>query len=314
MINIGNLPEGLVTRPTLSWDVKGIEEGNQRFQLRYLTEGLEWSPSYVGVLNDDTTRMTLDAWASIRNESGIDFEETRLRLVAGDVQRAEKIRSAGKYSASARTMAATADFEGTARFERQPFFEYHVYRLNQPFTIKNKSVMQVSLWPQAHVKTEKHFVFNHWKHPEGITVRLFFNNDKENGLGEPLPSGIVRLYKKEKGMMIFLGEQHIEHRARKEEVSIDIGRAFDLSGKRRIMESNRLADRRERQTIAIELENHKKEEDVTILVEENMAYGHWKIENYTHDYVKKDIRRVTFAVPVSANNKTTMQFTVLYAW
>lgn len=164
------------------------------------------------------------------------------------------------------------------------------------------------------MKTKKQFTFNHRKSAEGIGVGILFQNVEGNGLGDPLPSGVFRVYQKDREDLVFLGEHRIDHRARNEEVKIPVGHAFDLSGKRRLMESRRISNRTERQTIEIELRNNKVKDDVTIIVEENMAHRSWKIEKNNHAFTKKDIHQIEFAVPVPADSKATLRYTVLYSW
>ncbi|MEC7536258.1 MAG: hypothetical protein VYB59_03060 [Pseudomonadota bacterium] len=60
-------------------------------------------------------------------------------------------------------------------------------------------------------------------------VRLKFKNEAANGLGMQLPKGVMQAY----GQGRFLGEDRIRHTPKGEDVSIAIGRAVDVTAKRR---------------------------------------------------------------------------------
>ncbi|MFN2126996.1 MAG: hypothetical protein ACK2TU_03970, partial [Anaerolineales bacterium] len=90
--------------------------------------------------------------------------------------------------------------------------------------------------------------------------------------------------------------------------------AFDLVGERRIIDRKKISNRSERQTIEIELRNNKEKEDVNIVVEEQIYYRDWKIEDNNFPYKKKDVNNITFDVPVKANGKAVLQYTITYSW
>jgi hypothetical protein len=55
------LPEGLITRPTLVWQVQNNGPASQRIEVSYLTTGLSWHAEYVGVLDANDQNMDLTA-------------------------------------------------------------------------------------------------------------------------------------------------------------------------------------------------------------------------------------------------------------
>jgi hypothetical protein len=215
-INMRELPEGLVTRPTLVWSVAGLDGAKQQFELSYLTTGLGWNAAYVGILNEESDRMLLDAWASIRNDSGAGFPNARLKLVAGEVKTATE--PPPERAMKGRGVMAAAEYDAQQSFEQSELFEYYVYELDQPVTLNDKTSKQILLRPQATVKTKKEFVYNHLRHTEGVEVVVSFENDKESGLGEPLPAGVFRIYQRNAGGLVFLGEHHLNHTARNKNV------------------------------------------------------------------------------------------------
>jgi len=84
-ISVESLPQGLITKPTLVWLVNANSSGNQDVEVTYQTKGISWSAEYVALLNEDDTKLDLNAWVSIKNQSGAAYKDAKLKLVAGDL-------------------------------------------------------------------------------------------------------------------------------------------------------------------------------------------------------------------------------------
>src|SRR5437016_8819632 len=82
-----DLPKNLVATPTLVWDLENRESGSQTIEASYLTAGMNWRADYVLLVNADDTKGDLQGWVTLTNASGATFEDARLQLVAGDVNR-----------------------------------------------------------------------------------------------------------------------------------------------------------------------------------------------------------------------------------
>lgn len=309
-VNVQDLPEGLITRPTLIWELAGVKKGKEKLELSYLTKGMEWHAEYVGVLNEDANRINLDAWVSIDNRCGATFTDAHLKLVAGEVHRAPS-----PYPTRRRDTIVEFSAKAAApTFEEREFFEYHIYELERTTTLKNNQTKQISLFPPATVACEKKYFYNANRDRTKVEVRVLFKNDKKSGLGKPLPAGVFRIYQRDKESLEFIGEDRIDHTPRNEEVKITVGKAFDLRGERKVVDRKKISKRSERQSVEIELRNNKEKEDVVITVEEYMGFRDWEITESNFTYRKKDAQRIEFDIPVKANGKTTLKYTVIYSW
>ncbi len=308
-VNVKELPEGLITRPTLLWELAGAGGKTRDLELSYLTSGMEWHAEYVGVLGEDAKSLNMDAWVSVNNRCGATFDKAHLKLVAGEVHRAPKPRKR-MMLAKARTFESAAAPGG---FTEREFFEYHIYELERPTTIKNNQVKQIALFPPSEVKTEKKFYYNARKDSKKVEVRLLFKNDDASGLGKPLPAGVFRIYQKDRNSLEFVGEDRIDHTPRGEEVKITLGKAFDIVGERKEAGKKRVSKTSERRTVEIELRNNKKEGDAEVVVEEDIYCRYWEIEESNIPHEKKG-DKAEFKVKVPANGKTTLKYTVLCSW
>ncbi|UCF64649.1 MAG: DUF4139 domain-containing protein, partial [bacterium] len=310
-VNVKELPEGLITRPTLIWELGGIKEGNEKLEVSYLTGGMSWQAEYVGVLNEAGSSINLDAWVSVDNRCGATYKEAHLKLVAGDIHRAPKPQPFQRRAMEESLMAMAAEDKG---FEEREFFEYHIYELDRVTTIRDNQIKQIALFPPATVSSEKKFYYNAQRDAKKVEVRVLFKNEEKTGLGKPLPAGVFRIYQKDKESLEFIGEDRIDHTPRNEEVKITVGNAFDLIGEKNIVDRQKVSKRSERQKIEIELRNNKQSDNVTIIVEEAFYSREWKIEESNFPYVKKTAQNVEFSIPVKANDKTNLSYTILYSW
>src|SRR5262252_7243464 len=101
-----DLPKNLVATPTLVWDVDNSEGSAQTVEASYLTSGMNWRADYVLLISADDTKGDLQGWVTLTNGSGSSFEDARLQLVAGDVNRVNETRNYQLAGAMARKEAA----------------------------------------------------------------------------------------------------------------------------------------------------------------------------------------------------------------
>src|SRR5207245_2278348 len=135
-----DLPKNLVATPTLVWDIENHQAGPQTVEASYLTNGMNCRAEYVLFVNAEDTRGDVQGWVTLTNASGASFDDAHLQLVAGDVNRVSEQRT---YALAGAMNAKAAAAE--AQFQEQGFFEYHLYTLQRPTTIRDNETKQVSL-------------------------------------------------------------------------------------------------------------------------------------------------------------------------
>ncbi len=121
-----------------------------------------------------------------------------------------------------------------------------------------------------------------------------FKNEEKAGLGMPLPAGTIRVYQADsRGGSLFVGEDHIDHTPKDENISLHIGNAFDIVAERKQTDYKKLSDRLYEFEYEITLRNHK---DVPITVEVNEPIGgDWEMVSSTYKFDQD--RSVRRAVP-----------------
>jgi len=297
---------GLLTKPTLVWQVYSPVSGSRDVLTSYLTGGMSWNADYIVKTNADDTKADIQGWVSVDNQAGTTYEDARLKLVAGEVHRIavpEPVYYEGTVGAEEEM--SVAEDKG---FVEEPFFEYHLYTLERAATLKNNEVKQISLLSAGSVPVEKELIFDVSKSSD-VQVVLNMSNSKQKGLGMPLPAGVVRVYKADsEGQLQFLGEDSIDHTPKDEEIEIVVGNSFDVTGTRTQTDYKRVSDDVWRESYEIELKNHKSQSEKIRIVEH--FYGDWEITTKSDTYEKKDAYTAEWEVTVPADGSKKVTFTV----
>lgn len=336
-LSLPSLPEGLITRPTLVWDVTAARGGAHDVRVAYQTEGVTWWADYnlVFAPGDDENTGTLDmgAWVSILNQSGASYENATLKLVAGDVHRAPSAQPAMQERWQASMPASAVGGEG---FVEKSFFEYHLYTLGRPTTIPDNSTRQIELFEGVRkVPCEKVLVYDgageyswHSSTPAfdagfgvqtrpDVDVYLKFKNAKEGGLGIPLPAGRIRVSKLDKAdqSLEFIGEDVIRHTPREETVLVRMGKAFDVVGERHQVDFKVDHARREIiETIEVKARNRKKER-VRLIVQERLhRWATWEMLRSSVPGTRLDASTMHFPLMLNPDEEGVVTYTVRYTW
>ncbi|MBI4057030.1 MAG: DUF4139 domain-containing protein [Elusimicrobia bacterium] len=327
------LPEGLLTRPTLLWKINSQKGGDHNCEISYLTSGMGWRSDYVLVTNPQDDQMDLNAWVTINNNSGATYKDARLKLVAGDVHRADENRFVRDARAKSESYATNS---AVPQFTEKSFFEYHLYTLQRPTTLSENETKQIEMASAAGVPLKKLFIYDgvqniYWGNfneyyrtdpnygtqgNKKVWVMLEFKNSKANHLGMPLPQGKVRVYKKDTdGALEFIGEDAIDHTPKDENLRIKMGNAFDIVGERK--RTSYQSDTRNRwfqESFEIRLRNHKESDVVVKVVEHLYRWTNWKVLDPSRSFSKKDAQTIEFEVPVKKDGESVVTYTVKYSW
>jgi hypothetical protein len=311
-----DLPKNLVATPTLVWDLENRESASQMVEASYLTAGMNWRADYVLLVNADDTKGDLQGWVTLTNGSGSTFEDARLQLVAGDVNRVSEERTYALAGAMARKSA-----DSESQFQEQGFFEYHMYTLQRPTSIRDNETKQVSLLEAAGFEVKKEFVLNgqHYYYTgynspgqpikEKVGVYVQFRNSQPNKLGMPLPAGTIRLYKKDdKGNQQFIGEDKIDHTPKDEDVRVKVGDAFDIVAERKQTDYKVIARNVYEYAYEIKIRNHK-DGPITVVVNEPIG-GDWEMLSSTFEAKKTAAFAAQFNVPVAKDGEATLSYRV----
>lgn len=291
-----DVPSTLRDRPTLTMQVESAEAGAREVELAYLTAGLSWQADYVAELNVADDHLDLSGWVTVSNESGAQYPNARLQFVAGDINVVQRELQPRAMHTEA---VAAAPAPAPRAMAEEALFAYHLYTLERPVTIRENQKKQVALLQVEAIKCRKEFLLTGQdfyyinqvgaigrKLKAGVFVEL--KNDKESGLGQPIPAGIFRVYKKDgNGFLQFVGEDRVKNTPEKELIRLHLGDAFDITADKLQVDYKKLkgggtgtANSIYESEYLVQVKNAQ-HEAVTVKVQEPIP-GEWEMVNEVH--------------------------------
>ncbi len=330
-----SLSDDAILKPTLSWMVAADRTATVDAELSYVTGGMRWEAAYNLVSPEKGDTLDIVGWVTLDNQSGKQFDNATVKLMAGDVNKVEP--DAQVYTGMLRMAAASMDKEMAVT--EKAFDEFHLYSLPRPVTLRNRETKQVEFLRAVRVKAPTVYVYDglalpphmqRWS-PEAVRgnadfgtqsnpkvwVMREFKNSEDNNLGVPLPKGRTRFYRRDEadGRLEFTGENTIDHTPKNEQVRIYTGDAFDLVGER-LRTDFRLNNRQDEAEEAFEITlRNRKAEPVQVRVVEHLYRSlNWQLLEQSQPHVKKDAQTIEFTVSVPADQEVKLTYRVKYDW
>ena len=328
------LGDNTILKPTLDWVVQTDKPGPGTGELSYITGGMSWHADYNVVAPPKGDTIDLVGWITMDNQSGKEFENARIKLMAGDVNKLQPGASPG-YALAAK---ASRDEAMQAAVTEKAFDEYHLYTLERSTTLHDRETKQVQFVAATGVKSQRLYVYNGaavdpnrsyygyeqirndpnygtQSNPK-VWVMQEFKNSKANNLGMALPKGRLRFYRRDdNGQLEFTGENIIDHTPGDETIRVYTGNAFDIVGERRrtnyrIDTSKDFFD----ESFEIKVRNHKKEAVEVRIVEKLYRWTNWEITQKSDMFRKLDSQTVEFRVQIPPDGEKVLTYSVHYSW
>src|SRR5581483_2177891 len=245
-----------ILKPTLSWALQTSAPGKFDAEISYVSGGMSWQADYnlvfVDKSNGKSDLLDMVGWITMHNQSGKTFENARIKLLAGDVNKIENITARNVYAA-AKAMDEAAAAPPVVR--EKSFDEFHLYTLERSATLHDNETKQVEFVRATGIHAQRIYVYDGAKvdqygyyNPEQIRqdasygtlsnpkvwVMEEFKNADMNHLGIALPKGKLRFYRRDTDDSLqFTGENTIDHTPKDEMIRVYTGNAFDVVGERR---------------------------------------------------------------------------------
>jgi hypothetical protein len=230
------VPENLRARPTLSVTMNSRGGGARPVTLSYLTPGLAWKADYVALFDEAAGKMDVQGWVTLSNSTGTTFTNASTLLVAGQVQQAN--RRYGGYNQYAPPPPppppGTMRRPGTESADRERLADFYLYPLPERTTIANAQTKQVSFLDVVGAPGRRAYEFRvGWlenaEDARSAATVLKFSTARDQGLGDALPAGTVRVYQRDaRGNAQFVGENVIGHTPMGSDLGLKTGEAFDV--------------------------------------------------------------------------------------
>ncbi|MBZ5707245.1 MAG: hypothetical protein LAN63_18005 [Acidobacteriia bacterium] len=328
-----------ILKPTLSWLIETNDPGRFDAEVSYVSGGMSWQADYNLVVSDKSNGkfdvLDMIGWITMQNQSGKTFENARIKLLAGDVNKIQPGTVAGRMYA-AENMAKMADAMAPVVREKS-FDEFHLYTLERPTTLRDQQTKQVEFVRSTGIHALRLYVYDGAQvgqygyynleqvrndqsygtlsNPK-VWVMEEFKNAEVNHLGIPLPKGKLRFYRRDTdGHLEFVGENTIDHTPKDETIRVYTGNAFDVVGERK--RTNIRVDSNHNwmeESFEVRVRNHKKDPVNVRVVEHLYRWTTWKLIEQSHPSRKMDAQTAEFPITVAPDGEQVVTYTVHYSW
>ena len=309
------VPPNLRASPTLSVLAEAEDDVSADITLSYLTRGLSWSADYVALFDEDGGEAAIQGWITLRNTSGTSFADASAQLVAGDINVVAGAEQWWQNYSNRFLATTTRRVVGTESTQRQQLADFYVYAIAGTTTIAHNQTKQVSFLSVEGVPAGKGYEQTFYflastPTPVSADVRVRFANSAASGLGDQLPSGVVRVYARDaRGQPQFVGEDLIGHTSAGSELALKIGDAFDVTIEA-ILRTTTSAPRQATDYQMSYVVRSARPEPITVTIRQDNLRRSNEIRAESIPGRRTDADSFAWDVPVPANGETELSITL----
>ena len=129
------IPTQLITKPSLVWNISAKKRLDTNIKIDYLIKNISWKSNYI--LNIKNNKANLDGWITISNRSGKRFEDTKLHVLAGKINRLQT--SPVMYNRAVKSIR----MDSAEAIPQQAYEGYHLYSVPFRVNIANNEKTQI---------------------------------------------------------------------------------------------------------------------------------------------------------------------------
>jgi hypothetical protein len=328
-----SLPGNLRAVPTLLMSVTGPIATDIPIELSYLTSGLGWHADYVANYDGDAGRLDLTGWATVSNTTGVEFKNAKLKLAAGAVNRVASQPPRPMMRTAAMAAVAAPQSVDASGMTPQSLSGLNIYSLGRPVTLSSGESKQLVLMRAVNVPVKRDYVVEgqpafytglmpNQRQNGSVAIELSLKNEGRaktakakaaeggaEGLGVPLPAGVVRAYAQDNdGAPEFLGEDRIDHIAEGGDIRLRLGGDVELPVVREQISFVHASDAIALSVWRISLHNAKPRA-VTVRVAEPVP-GNWDVIKENMAHTKNAAGAAEWTVVVPAKGEAILEYTV----
>ena len=248
----------------LYWNVKSSIDGEATIQITYFTSGITWSADYALIAGAGETKVGLEGFVRVFNNSGEEYEDASVRLVVGKVNLVEKIaqlaqipmkeaaelsdsKKAEFYGQAMRKMIDRADGSATGGagwddaeklrekgIVKEGLSEYFIFSIEGTETIPNGWSKRLRSLDAKDIPVKIQYRYRPVEYGDQLVRMYLLTNDVLSKLGEsPLPDGVFRIFRENgRGGLSYLTQQSLKYIPIGDKVELNLGQdpevIFDL--------------------------------------------------------------------------------------
>ena len=292
--------------PQISWEIFSEGLDNITAELTYLTSGFSWKPIYKLQLSNSDATAALSISAEVVNNSNMNLLGVDIKVVEGLVPVGSNKRSQNMSMVASR---------GDMSDKTSTLGDFYIFNLGSNLNLKALETIQFPLLDELLIDYEKKYIFENSEQDqkdEPLSIEISFENSKENNLELPLPSGVIYLYEKDiDGALSFIGKNNLSALYKGGSAVLDAGKAFDIIGKRRILNFDR-QNNSEESTISIQIINTSNASIKVKAIEK--IFGNWVIKESSSMYIKEDASTIYFPLEIEPDSSELITYTYRKEW
>jgi len=235
----------------LYWTVNSQVDGQVSVEISYFTSGITWSADYVGVATAQETHLDLESFVRVRNQSGENYENARIRLVVGSINLVDKIAALSldpkkpvrrekrqrhmlkkmmampaaapmmKMKGSSR---ATMQHETPKAIAKSGLSEYYIYAIEGQESISNGWSKRMTSFNAKHIPITVKYRYRPREYGHHLAKLFLFDNTIKAHLGTtPMPKGAVRLFKRNQQSLEYLAQLQMKYVPLGDKVTLNLG-------------------------------------------------------------------------------------------
>lgn len=281
-IAFSHLPYSLVSEPLITLKLLNSKEGEYHFEMGYLAKGFSWDAGYTIIVDEEEKHLDLNNWISIRNESGVDIKK-------GYLQIAHAQQKEGQF-----------------------------YNIKQPTSLPDKATKIIS-WVEAkdlipsksfQIHPKNDIIHNE----EGVVMKptvetwLSVQNDISQGLGSPLPEGIIKVFRRNiDGSLFYISENKTPFTPVGKFFSLRVGSTKEVTAEMRQTDYRKLGSQVVESGYRLDLKNTT---DVPkqVTVFQSVA-GEWSILRETHPHEEEETR-LKWTINLAAEEEVSLRYRI----
>ncbi len=317
------LDDQSILKPQLGWELNASAAGKLDAELCYVSGGMSWSADYNLVASEKGDLVDLVGWVTMNNRTGKTFDNAKVKLMAGDVNKIQDNAPRSRMELSKFAMQVDA---AQPPVTEKSFDEYHLYTLQRPVTLHDKETKQVefvrasgsrhsgSMSTTARISSDSAV----WtRFPSGTIRNTARSQTQRCGscassrirrkttsacLCQKAASGSISATMTASSNSSAKTRSTTRRRTRKS--ASTVGNAFDITGERkrvdfRVNNDEHWAD----EAFEIKLRNHKTEPVTVNVVEHLYRWVNWEIRDPSTPFTKKDSQLIEFPVELKPDEE-----------
>ncbi|HSR61980.1 MAG TPA: hypothetical protein VLN56_01085, partial [Gammaproteobacteria bacterium] len=242
------------------WTIESAIEGPVAVEITFFTSGINWHALYNGTLSRDEKTLQLDAYVTVNNRSGEDYERATTRVIVGSIHMLDEIAAlAGRKDPynrpgqglpepmtraeqelrvkAYRELSNAADMAGAESIVAQKAIikeglsEYFLYTIEGTEDIRNGWGKRLPSFSVSGIPVKNLYRYEEERFGKTTHRIITFKNDEEHKLGEePLPNGKMKFFRRLNGEkhLSYIGQVQSKYIPVDQKVELDFGASREV--------------------------------------------------------------------------------------